>query len=171
MSKPPPLTDAERADLVAYLDGELAGDARRAIEARINVDPLWRAEAASLKRAWDLLDYLPQPEPSPNFTQRTLSKLEPIRRPDRRKPDRFEPDRRLLRWVGLGGGWAAAALLAAMIGYQLYPRGGPQGPGERELIRDLRVIENKHFYDQVPDLDFLRGLDQPELFGEESRGG
>ena len=36
MSKPGELSEAERADLVAYLDGESSGEARRAIEAKLN---------------------------------------------------------------------------------------------------------------------------------------
>src|SRR5262249_40048474 len=62
MSKRRPLSEDERADLVAYLDGETTGDAKRAIEAKLNLDPVWRAEAASLKRTWNLLDYLPRPD-------------------------------------------------------------------------------------------------------------
>ena len=70
-----PLTE----ELVAYLDGELGMAGNEAVEAKISVDPTVRAEADALKKTWDLLDYLPRPEPSPNFTERTLSKLEPIR--------------------------------------------------------------------------------------------
>ena len=84
----PPLSDDERADLVAYLDGELSGEAAREIEARINLDPTVRAEVESLNRTWELLDYLPKPEPSPNFTERTLSRLVPVGKvtPKRRLP-------------------------------------------------------------------------------------
>jgi hypothetical protein len=28
------------------------------------------------------------------------------------------------------------------------------------------VIENKHLYDSLEDLDFLKELDQPDLFGD-----
>ncbi|MGL4555560.1 MAG: anti-sigma factor family protein, partial [Gemmataceae bacterium] len=62
MSKGPPpvpLTARERADLVAYLDGELSGEAAESMEAKLNLDPRMRAEAESLKKAWDLLDFLP----------------------------------------------------------------------------------------------------------------
>jgi anti-sigma factor RsiW len=43
MSKKPSLTDEERADLVAYLDGELRGPAARSIEARLSRDKAIRA--------------------------------------------------------------------------------------------------------------------------------
>src|SRR4051794_26053888 len=105
MSKSRPLSEAERANLVAYLDGELAGEAKRAVETRINLDPTWRDEAEALKRTWDLLDYLPVPEPSPSFTQRTLSKLEPIRTSVRKKKrGRARPRWGLFRWLALGAG-------------------------------------------------------------------
>src|ERR1051325_9808599 len=73
MSEQPPLSDEDRAALVAYLDGELDEEAAREVETRISQDPTVRAEVESLKRTWDLLDYLPRAEPSPSFTHRTLS--------------------------------------------------------------------------------------------------
>jgi anti-sigma factor RsiW len=166
MTKPNPLNEREQADLVAYLDGELAGAAARALEVKLSLDPAARAEAESLKRTWGLLDYLPKPEPSPNFTHRTLEKMAPI------PTATFTPFRpRSLRpwWIGVG--WAAAILAAATTGYLGV---GLTGPGrdttELELTRDLSVIENKRFYDHVDDLDFLKSLDQPDLFGEDASG-
>ena len=70
----PPL-DPFEAELVAYLDGELDAAAARRIEERLAADPAARAKAAALKKTFDLLDYLPKPEPSPTFTTRTLDKL------------------------------------------------------------------------------------------------
>lgn len=67
--------DPFEAELVAYLDGELDPAAARRVEARLAADPEARARAASLKKTFDLLDYLPRPEPSPSFTTRTLDRL------------------------------------------------------------------------------------------------
>jgi len=39
MSNPGPLDEQERADLVAYLDGELGGEAARALEAKLSLNP------------------------------------------------------------------------------------------------------------------------------------
>jgi len=169
MSQPPPLSEQERADLVAYLDGELSGEAARAVEARISLDPRVRAEAESLKRTWDLLDFLPHPEPSPNFTQRTLSRVVPVR-PKVPAPRPTGARSRLWWRVALGVGWAAALLVAGLAGYGGYRALAPREPGERELVRDLRVIENKRFYDLVDDLHFLEQLDHPDLFGEDAGG-
>jgi anti-sigma factor RsiW len=169
MSQSRPLTEEERADLVAYLDGELAGEARHAIETKVHLDPTWRTEAEALKRTWDLLDYLPRPEPSPSFTQRTLSRLAPV---DRAAGPKQSTGRwRLARWLALGGGWAAALLLSAVAGYQLLRPSAPKGPGEADLVRELRIIENRRYYELVDDIDFLHELDHPDLFGEEDSGG
>ena len=79
MSTPSSFDDKERADLVAYLDGELDGDAARRIEQKLALDDAARAEATALKKTWDLLDFLPRTEPSPSFTHRTMECLTPIR--------------------------------------------------------------------------------------------
>ena len=169
MAKQSALTEQERADLVAYLDGELEGAAARSLEAKLTLDPAARAEADALKRTWDLLDYLPRAEPSPSFTYRTLERLTPV--PAGR---RFGPGRRWRPWA-LGMGWAAAVLAACVGGYAgmrlVRPR-GPDGPDPRqqdqELVRDLRVIENKRLYEAVEDVEFLEKLDRPDLFGDDN---
>jgi anti-sigma factor RsiW len=162
MSEPRPLNEQEQADLVAYLDGELGGEAARKVEARVAQDPNVRAEADALKRTWDLLDFLPKPEPSPDFTHRTLERLEPVRQADLRRPRRF------WRRAFLGGGWAAALVLAALGGYAGFNRLAPREPGDRELVRDLGVIESKRLLEPVEDLEELEQL--ARLFGDGGPG-
>jgi anti-sigma factor RsiW len=164
MSKPDPLPQDELTDLVAFLDGEVDPTTARALEARLNRDPAARAEAEALKRTWDLLDYLPRPEPSPSFTHRTMERLEVPPPAWRRRP-----------W-GLGLAWAAAVLLALGVGFlggrlgSGGAKGVPADPAELEqaLVRDLRLIENKRLYDLADDMEFLWGLADPDLFGEDS---
>jgi anti-sigma factor RsiW len=75
---PPPIDAALKAQLIAYLDGELNEDEESAVEVRLNTDPAARREATALKQTWDLLDYLPKHEPSPTFTSKTLSRLDKV---------------------------------------------------------------------------------------------
>src|SRR5580692_10516895 len=70
-----PLTEDEKTELVAYLDGELDEASTHAIEAKIATNPDARAELDALKQAWGMLDYLPKATPSPNFTNRTMERL------------------------------------------------------------------------------------------------
>jgi anti-sigma factor RsiW len=170
----PPLSDADRADLVAYLDGELHGPAARALEAKLNLDPGVRAEAESLRRTWQLLDYLPQPAPSASFTSKTLDKISGV-------VPAVTSSARFARTPWAGAAWAAALVLAAVGGFAgariLRPRPlAPPAPSavqadpDQLLLRDLRVIENKRLYDHVHDIGFLRALanpDDPDLFGED----
>jgi anti-sigma factor RsiW len=160
MDTPSPLNEREQADLVAYLDGELAGDAARAMETRLSLDPAVRAEAEALKRTWELLDFLPRPEPSATFTNRTLEKLPPV--------SASGPS----SWLGWGPRlfglvWAASLLLGVVAGYAGYNLLVSREPGDKELVRDLRLIENKRYYEAVEDVEFLRELDRPDLFGED----
>jgi anti-sigma factor RsiW len=158
MPEPPPLTEQEHADLVAYLDGELEGEAARAMAARINLDRQVRAEADALSRAWELLEYLPKAEPSPHFTHRTVERIPALRPAD--------PARR--RTWALALGWVAALLLAAVGGFAGLNRLYPPDRTDEELVRDLRVIENRRLYEPIDDIDFLWGLSHPDLFGDEN---
>src|SRR5262245_3790048 len=70
-----PAPDPVEVELIAYLDGELDAAAARKVEAKLAADAELRKRAAALKKTFDLLDYLPRPEPSPTFATRTLDKL------------------------------------------------------------------------------------------------
>ncbi len=166
MTNPKPLNEAERAEIVAYLDGEMDEGQARAMEAKINSDPLVRAEADALKRTWDLLDYLPSKPPSPSFTQRTVSQVTGV--PSKQNPQTLS-GRVSRSWkpFALGIGWAAAVLLVGGIGFAVTTKVLPREPTDDELSRDLRVIENKKAYEQIDDLDFLKQLDHPDLFGDD----
>jgi anti-sigma factor RsiW len=162
------LNDQERAELVAYLDGELDPEAARALEARLGRDPRVRAEAEALTRTWDLLDYLPKPTPSAAFTHRTLERLSGSL-PAQRPPSRRRP---WPQWAAAAV-WAAAVLMAAGAGWGV-ARWQSAGRADRaraaleeEAARHLHVIENQSLFANVDDLAFLRALDQPDLFGED----
>ena len=150
--------------LGAYLDGELGGEAARLLEAKLSLNPEARAEAETLRRTWEMLDYLPRPEPSPSFTHKTLERLAPLRAAQAAGGWR--------RWRNpvFGLGWAAALVLASLGGYGGFNHFAPHHPDEQDLIRDLRIIENKRLYDLADDLQFLEALDHPDLFGDETSG-
>jgi anti-sigma-K factor RskA len=177
MPEPKRLTDAERADLIAYLDGELTGDARRQVENRLITDPAMRTEADTLKRAWDLLELLPRPEPSTTLATRTLrqvsalgvgavKKSEPVAGPARRP--------RNYRTALVIATWAAAALVALGVGYAVTP--GPRpitaadiDPGRDPLmVREPTVIENLPLYLAGDNLEYVLALDQSDLFADDA---
>src|SRR5436309_3108178 len=146
------MSDEDRENLVAYLDGELDEDAAAVLESKLSRDPVARAEADALRRTWELLDYLPRPEPSSDFTNRTLSRLAVPTNSGKRVKLTGRMPRPRRRWP-LPLGWVAALLLAAGVGYGaaqwLWPPRPPQAAGENpadldeHLARNLRVIENR----------------------------
>ena len=192
MSEQPnkPAPDGERrrpvTELVAYLDGELDPKAAEEVEARLSLDAKARAEVESLKRAWDLLDFLPRPEPSNTFTTRTLERIEPLKgpsasatistlaslRPAAALATATSGRRRISGWAG----WAAAIVAAGLVGYfarrpahdAIFP--SAERNNDALIVADMRLLENLRLYRHVDDMEFLKELDTPELFGEDVGG-
>jgi len=163
MSELAPLNDDERAELVAYLDGELNEQTARSLEARLNRNPAVRAEADALRKTWELLDYLPRPEPSASFTHRTVERISALH------PALHGGAGRWSSWAGITG-WAAAVVLCGVAGYAAMNRFYPKAPSTEDMVRDLRVIENLKAYEAADDIEFLHALDQPDEFGEDALG-
>jgi hypothetical protein len=68
--------------------------------------------------------------------------------------------------------WAAAILVALGGGYyaanQLWnPSPDPITEDEMELIRHLRIAEKWRYYENADDLDFVKKLNNPDLFGDD----
>jgi hypothetical protein len=38
------------------------------------------------------------------------------------------------------------------------------------LVNNLRLYENKNLYEQIENIEFLKKLDAPDLFGQEPSG-
>lgn len=142
MTEPSPLSERERADLTAYLDGELTGEAARALEVKLNLHPQARAEAEALRRTWDMLDFLPRPQPSADFTHRTMERLTPLPSTRRGK----------LRMRCLRLAWLAAILLAAWGGYVAYSWLAPIDPvlDSPEPTQGMRDLQERQWIERLP---------------------
>jgi anti-sigma factor RsiW len=165
MAEQPEITEADREELVAYIDGELDAAGQQRVETRLSLEPKVRAEVDALKKTWEMLDYLPRAEPTAEFTTRTLdaaSALQPAR----------------------GGGhvpaWARSAacvtavVAAGILGFLIPGTNPPRPAGPVELESDPlytqnpRVIANLPLYLSAGTLDYINALDAPDLFGEEA---
>jgi hypothetical protein len=172
-----PLNDDEKAELVAYLDGELDELATQAVEAKIAADPDARAELDALKQTWGMLDFLPKASPSVNFTNRTLERLTlenvltPASKTVPATPSRSGS------WLAPAG-WIAVLLLAASAGYfattRFWPtvsRPEPIPDSDIPLVQFLPIVEKWRWYENADDLDFVKQLSHPDLFGDDSNRG
>jgi anti-sigma factor RsiW len=173
------LSEEDRANLVAFLDGELDEPAAQALEAKLSRDPQLRAEADAFKKTWELLDYLPRPEPSASFTHRTLERLAV------KETDKW-------RTRGAGSRWGWLAPIAWMAFMALATVGGllaaqhlwtpaeppPSQPGstapqppaskvEETMAKDWDMLKSFRYYEHVDDVEMLRQLDRKDYFGDE----
>jgi anti-sigma factor RsiW len=162
MIEPNSLSPEERQDLVAYLDGELDAEAARAVVTKLSQSAAHREELERLRQTWDMLDYLPRPKAATTFTQQTVQKLQTIK---------MSTALRHGRWRLAGAAcWAAGIFAAGILSFMLMQ----QQPGARlpePTAEDLRVLEHHDYwqvYKRIDGVEFLRELDHPDLFGEDS---
>jgi hypothetical protein len=177
--------DPDEAELVAYLDGELDAPAARRLEDRMAADPDLRARAAALKKTFDLLDYLPRPEPSATFATRTLDRLPAVRSGSGVVAAPSAPSGLAISSTpsslipapsgGRSWGWAAGVVAAVGValgaGYlaagaardYLFP---PRKDANPDALgpSDIALVKNLPFYVGVDDADFLRQLDDLRVF-------
>jgi hypothetical protein len=122
-----------------------------------------RLDFQAMKKTWEMLDYLPKPDVTMAFTAKTMEKMKALSNPTVAIKEYSYGDRGLL---------IAAALLVLFA--------GGFGVGslsfndsirvDTELVNNLRLYENKNLYEQIENIEFLKKLDAPDLFGQEPSG-
>ena len=164
MEKISRLTTEQRAELVAYLDGELDEKTTQQIEQTLAVNAVARHEVDMLSRTLDLLDELPKADASDGFTKRTMTLL---------TSEETQSQLSINRWMESGrrvvivSAWVAAVCLAAMLGFYATNRWMPNDSDL--LIQDFEVIDNLDMYSEIEEMEFLRGLQRSGLFDESSQ--
>ena len=148
--------------LMAYLDGKLEEDAARELAARLADDAALRQRVNRLAQAWALLDELPRSQLDESFTRSTIEMVAVAAEADVER----EVARRQ-HWQWLAGISAAAALaMATGIGFLVTNRLLPDA--NRQLVRDLPIIEEMDLYQQIGSVGFLEQLADSEMFPEEA---
>jgi anti-sigma factor RsiW len=153
------LTPGERANLVAYLDGELGDADARAIATKLAHSATARREVDSLEKTWDLLEYLPRQKAAEDFAARTLSVVLSKDDPGNLLGSAFlENGRR----ASLALAWIAVGLLSFGVGYAVVRWVWPN-PSER-LTRDLPIAEHLDEYRELGSFEYLKQLvESPEF--------
>ena len=157
------ITSEEAIDqeIVAYLDGELDPAASARVERRMAEDPRYSARLNQLQKAWDLLDTLGPSEADDNFTHSTVAMVALKAQDEAQTNDQAAGRKQRLTWAALAG----LALLSALGAYIVVDRQLNQE--NRELVRDLPVIERVDEYRNIESVEFLQELQKEGLFAAE----
>jgi len=148
--------------LVAYLDGELPPVEAERVERQLAASPNVRRRLQQLENSAEMLvTYLPRSAPTQHFTQVTVTLAAQVAEQELTRELKKEQLRRGGWWVG--GVVAAAASLG--IGYYATWQ-YLQAPNE-QLKRDLPVIQHIDEYRTADSVDFLRRLNEEQLFAQE----
>lgn len=147
--------------LVAYLDGELAADEVAVVEQRLAQDEDYREHLRQLQQSWDLLESLPRTSVNEDFTRSTVEMVAvSVGQQVHQRLNQDSWNRRIR--LGMTG---LVAAVFAVGGFGLvYERLTREN---RQLMRDLPVIERVDLYREVNSIEFLEKLAAEGLFDEE----
>jgi anti-sigma factor RsiW len=153
------LTPDERADLVAFVDGELPETVSRSLSTKLTQSATARREVEMLRKTWELLGHLPRPSVDPQFSERTITE---IRRLDLKDPAWESSVKTWTSWAVFAAIYLAMAVVASGLAYGaarwLWP-----DPSAR-LARDLSIAEHLDEYLEVGSFEFLDELvEAPEF--------
>jgi hypothetical protein len=158
------LSPEERANLTAYLDGELTENESSVIAAKLAVSGTARKEAESLKRTWEMLESLPLPKASVDLPDRTFTSLRSLQS----KGSYWEEWFQKLFALGMRGALLLIISLASLgLGFWAIRAVWPD-PTAR-LARDLSLAEHLKEYQEAGSFEFLEALAKSNKFGRPSR--
>ena len=155
MSRIPRLSAEQRADLVAYLDGELGDEDARAIEQTLAGSEVARHEVEVLGRTWELLDALPVASASAEFTAKTLASIKVETAP-------ANVDwRPYVRRGLIGVGWVSCLAAVAVLGFSAGHHWIPQA--DDVYVRELPMLERLDAYRDAGSVEMLHELQAQNL--------
>lgn len=153
------LNAEQRDNLVAYLDGELEEDTTQYIDQVLAKSEVARHEVEALARTWELLDLLPKPNATENFTERTLTTLKVS---ETRTNLTDQPWFTYVRKGAIAVVWVAVLSVAASIGFIATTKWIPN-PHD-ELLTDLRLMKNLDLYLEADSMSFVGELQRMGSF-------
>jgi hypothetical protein len=145
-----------KSNLVAYLDGELSEPDMQELDEVLLQDPSARANVEQLRQTWDLLDVLPRPSVTEEFSAQTLATIQAIQDDDPLAPP---------AWTGrilVVGLWIVLLSVSSAAGVFVADRWQPD-PTDH-LIQHLSVVERLEVYRDIGDIDFLVALAATDRF-------
>jgi anti-sigma factor RsiW len=152
-------------EIVAYLDGELDMETAAKVERRLAEDPRYNARLNQLQRAWDMLDNLRRTEADDDFVNSTVAMVAVQAEEAAKTQELRAVRRRNFTWLAL----TAIAVLSATTAFTMFQTWLSRD--NRQLVRDLPVIEHVDEYRNIDNLEFARQLYSENLFPAEVDDG
>jgi len=165
VTNPQPELPADE-ELVAYLDGELAPEECRRVEARLANDEKYRQQFRDLDQAWEALNSLPASRVDDGFARTTIELATVAAQGElsQRTAHVAINSRRQVRWWAVAG--LAAMLASFAAGRLLLPN------RNERLLADLPVVLHADALSLVDSPEFLRELAEKvpadQMAGDES---
>ena len=149
----------DQETLVAYLDGELSEPEIVEVEKLLTNSSELRQQLNGLERTWDLLDELPEVEPTESFTRSTMEmaigdQVETVLR--RRKKSWTIPLRIAIMTL---------FPLIACLGTYAFTKWRQKAP-IRSLVADMPLLSNYELYESAKTLEFAELLCENGVFSE-----
>jgi len=171
MSDETPQSPSFTEKLVAYLDGELPEAATREVEQALSSDPAMRSDVEKLNRAWELLDLLPRPNASGEFSSRTLATLqvvdgttELVAEPETAPTVALDTSAPRPLAVSPLVAWSAGLVVVSLLGFAVGRM--TARPNSDVWLDDLTLIEHIDVYRELGNAEFLRDLKQRGVLDE-----
>jgi anti-sigma factor RsiW len=155
------LSEGDRANLVAYLDGELTERDEQVLATKLSQSVSGRREMEALQKTWEMLDLLPRPMAPQDFAGRTLTEIQKL---DMQGARFASAASSAAKRTGIVLASAAALLLSLGVGYAA-TRWLWIDPTAR-LATELPLAEHLDEYRDAGSFEFLELLDQSSAFGE-----
>lgn len=154
------LNPEERANLVAYIDGELTELEARALATKLTHSVTGRREVETLKQTWEFLEYLPKPRASDQFSERTLTQVRTLELRGQ------SWDASMHATVLTGAKMVVCAIVAAAsMGLGFVATRWVWPDSNARMARDLSLAEHLDEYLDVGSLEFLDELVRSREFG------
>jgi anti-sigma factor RsiW len=153
------LSEVDRSNLVAYLDGELGENEEQILATKLTQSISGRREMEALQRTWELLDFLPRPQASEGLSSRTLTE---VRKLDLKGAVFVSAAVSVARHAAVVLVCAASVLVTLGLGYVSARWIWPDSTAR--LARELSIAEHLDEYQDAGSFEFLEMLDQSPAF-------
>lgn len=154
------LSEEQRTELVAYLDGELDLEGAERIRKLLAENAAARREAEELTIAWEALESLDGVKASGDFTERTVTSIQALAESDhQRKTHPFD-----IRRGTMLGGWVLGIIASATAGFCATNWSVPEK--SQTIVRDYELLRSLPKYERIDSVELLRELEKQELFDE-----